>query len=97
VVSTFSGWSIAVESPGFKEAAARVALLKVGNSSPQSGERQCVTAQWSANSSGKLLISRAGSRVSCYVIPANEELMIARLTLRVMRAHHAIMLEEKRA
>jgi len=46
-----------------------------------------------ANSSGKLLISRAGSRVSCYVIPTDEELMIARHTLRVMRAH----LEEKRA
>jgi acetate kinase len=50
-----------------------------------------------ANSSGKLLISRAGSRVSCYVIPTDEELMIARHTLRVMRAHHANMLEEKRA
>jgi acetate kinase len=48
-----------------------------------------------ANSSGKQLISRAGSRVSCYVIPTDEELMIARHTLRVMRAQ--TMLEEKRA
>ena len=38
---------------------------------------------------GKMLISRAGSRVSCYVIPIDEELMIARHTLRVMYAHNA--------
>lgn len=49
-----------------------------------------------ANSSGKMLISHAGSRVSCYVIPTDEELMIARHTLRVMYAHNAAMLEEKR-
>ena len=46
---------------------------------------------------GKMLISRAGSRVSCYLIPTDEELMIARHTLRVMYAHNAAMLEEKRA
>lgn len=50
-----------------------------------------------ANSSGKLLISRAGSRVSCYVIPTDEELMIARHTLRVMRAHDETVFKEKRA
>jgi acetate kinase len=38
---------------------------------------------------GKMLISRAGSRVSCYLIPTDEELMIARHTLRVMYAHNA--------
>ena len=50
-----------------------------------------------ANSTGKTLISRASSRVACYVIPTDEELMIARHTLRVMRAHNAAVLEEKRA
>jgi acetate kinase len=43
-----------------------------------------------------MLIPRAGSRV-CYLIPTDEELMIARHTLRVMYAHNAAMLEEKRA
>jgi acetate kinase len=38
---------------------------------------------------GKMLISRAGSRASCYLIPTDEELMIARHTLRVMYAHNA--------
>ena len=36
------------------------------------------------------------SRVPCYVVPTDEELMIARHTLRVMYAHNAAMLEEKR-
>jgi acetate kinase len=39
-----------------------------------------------ANVSGRMLISRKGSRVACYVIPTNEELMIARHTLAVLRA-----------
>ena len=39
-----------------------------------------------ANAGGKSLISRAGSRVACYVIPTDEELMIARHTLDVLRA-----------
>jgi acetate kinase len=39
-----------------------------------------------ANASGKTLISRASSRVACYVIPTDEELMIARHTLAVLRA-----------
>jgi acetate kinase len=39
-----------------------------------------------ANASGKTLISRAASRVACYVIPTDEELMIARHTLGVLRA-----------
>ena len=36
-------------------------------------------------------ISRAGSRVACYVIPTDEELMIARHTLHVLRAQGASM------
>jgi acetate kinase len=39
-----------------------------------------------SNASGKMLISRASSRVACNVIPTDEELMIARHTLAVLRA-----------
>jgi acetate kinase len=39
-----------------------------------------------ANAGGKMLISRSGSNVACYVIPTDEELMIARHTLAVLRA-----------
>ena len=39
-----------------------------------------------ANADAKSLISRSGSRVVCYVIPTDEELMIARHTLAVLRA-----------
>jgi acetate kinase len=39
-----------------------------------------------SNASGKTLISLASSRVACYVIPTDEELMIARHTLAVLRA-----------
>jgi acetate kinase len=39
-----------------------------------------------ANASGKMLISPASSGVACYVIPTDEELMIARHTLAVLRA-----------
>ena len=39
-----------------------------------------------ANAGGKRLISRSGSRVACYVIPTDEELMIARHTLAVLWA-----------
>jgi acetate kinase len=39
-----------------------------------------------ANVRGKMLVSREGSRVACYVIPTDEELMIARHTLDVLRA-----------
>jgi acetate kinase len=49
------------------------------------------------NNEGGPLISRKGSRVACYVIPTDEELMIARHTLRVLRAHAAVRLEEERA
>ena len=40
-----------------------------------------------ANAKGGPLISRKRSRVACYVIPTDEELMIARHTLRVLREH----------
>ena len=38
-----------------------------------------------------------GSRIACYVIPTDEELMIARHTLRVLRAQATTLLEEKPA
>jgi acetate kinase len=50
-----------------------------------------------ANANGAGRISTEGSRVGCYVIPTDEELMIARHTLRVLRAQATTLLEEKRA
>ncbi|HEX2840849.1 acetate/propionate family kinase [Hyphomicrobium sp.] len=47
-----------------------------------------------ANKKNETCISRKGSKVTCLVIPTNEELMIATHTLRLMRAH---ALQEKRA
>jgi acetate kinase len=49
-----------------------------------------------ANADGGPLISRRGLGVPCYVIPTDEELMIARHTLRVWQ-QHASQLKEKRA
>jgi acetate kinase len=48
-----------------------------------------------ANAKGTGRISSQGSRVACYVIPTDEELMIARHTLRVLRTQPATLLEEK--
>lgn len=42
-----------------------------------------------ANEKGERVISRKRSRVACLVIPTNEELMIARHTLRVLHEHAA--------
>ncbi|ODS00674.1 acetate kinase [Methyloceanibacter methanicus] len=50
-----------------------------------------------ANKSGGARISQKGSRLACYVIPTDEELMIARHTLRVLRTHGSAALEEKLA
>jgi acetate kinase len=50
-----------------------------------------------ANAKNELRISRKRSRVACFVIPTDEELMIARHTLTVLRAHAASQLKEKRA
>jgi acetate kinase len=50
-----------------------------------------------ANANGATRISSAESRVACYVIPTDEELMIARHTLFVLRGHGATALQEKRA
>ncbi len=50
-----------------------------------------------ANAKNELLISRKRSRVACYVIPTDEELMIASHTLGVLREHSSAQLAEKRA
>jgi acetate kinase len=50
-----------------------------------------------ANARGDVKISRKRSRVACYVIPTDEELMIAKHTLRVLRAQTSTHVEEKRA
>jgi acetate kinase len=50
-----------------------------------------------ANAKAGPLISRKGSRVACYVIPTDEELMIARHTLRVLRTQGAELSKEKSA
>jgi acetate kinase len=47
-----------------------------------------------ANASGGLIISSKGSPVPCFVVPTDEELMIATHTLRALNAHRA---QEKRA
>ncbi|MGB3036654.1 MAG: acetate kinase [Methyloceanibacter sp.] len=50
-----------------------------------------------ANAKGAGRISAPGSRIACYVIPTDEELMIARHTLRVLRTQPAFQLEDKHA
>jgi acetate kinase len=50
-----------------------------------------------ANAEGGLRISREGARVACYVIPTDEELMIARHTLDVLRGHADARSEEEQA
>jgi acetate kinase len=49
-----------------------------------------------ANATGGPLISGKGSRVACYVVPTDEELMIAHHTLRVLRAHAEAPFDEVR-
>jgi acetate kinase len=63
----------------------------IGENSPEIRQRICDASAWlgveidaAANTSRATRISRAGSRVSAWVIPTNEELMIARHTGRVL-------------
>jgi acetate kinase len=64
----------------------------IGENAPLIREAVAMRLRWlgldfdaAANAKGGPLISRNGSRVACYVIPTDEELMIARHTLRVLR------------
>jgi acetate kinase len=63
----------------------------IGENSRSLRERVCRDAAWlgvefdaNANATNGPRISTAGSRISAWVIPTNEELMIARHTLRVL-------------
>lgn len=64
----------------------------IGEHSALIRERVCRAARWlgvdlepAANAAGGPRISTAGSKVSAWVIPTNEELMIARHTRAVVR------------
>jgi len=66
----------------------------IGENAPAIRERVCRDAGWlgveldaAANAAGGPRISAASSRVSVWVIPTNEELMIARHTRRVIESH----------
>jgi acetate kinase len=48
-----------------------------------------------ANKGGDLKISRKRSRISCFVIPTDEELMIATHALQVLREHSPPKLEKR--
>ncbi|MBS0267892.1 MAG: acetate/propionate family kinase [Proteobacteria bacterium] len=50
-----------------------------------------------ANEKNELRISSKGSRVACYVVPTDEEFMIAKHTLGVLRKSASEQLKEKRA
>jgi acetate kinase len=76
----------------------------IGENAPQIREAVAGRLAWlgleldaEANAKGGPRISREGSRIACYVIPTDEELMIARHTLRVLRTHAAELSKEKSA
>jgi acetate kinase len=63
----------------------------IGENAPAIRERVCRDAAWlgvelaaAANAGGGPRISMPGSRVSAWVVPTNEEIMIARHTQRVL-------------
>jgi len=63
----------------------------IGENAPAIRERVCRDGAWlgidldaTANAAGGPRISAAGSRVSAWVIPTNEELMIGRHTRRLL-------------
>jgi acetate kinase len=65
----------------------------IGENSAAIRERVCRDAAWTglvfdaeANAAGKPCISAAPSRISAWVVPTNEELMIARHTQRLLQA-----------
>ena len=76
----------------------------IGENAPAIREAVARRVSWlgleldtAANANGEPLISRRGSRIPCWVIPTDEELMIASHTLRVLREQASPGLEEKRA
>jgi acetate kinase len=76
----------------------------VGENSPIIREAVAKRLAWlgleldpEANAKGTGRISASRSRIACYVIPTDEELMIARHTLGVLRAKAEPLLKEKHA
>jgi acetate kinase len=76
----------------------------VGENSPIIREAVAKRLAWlgleldpEANAKGTGRISASGSRIACYVISTDEELMIARHTLGVLRAKAEPLLKEKHA
>jgi acetate kinase len=76
----------------------------IGENSPAIREAVANRLAWlgldfdsTANDNGEARISREGSRVACYVIPTDEELMIARHTLSVLRVQRVTLIEERHA
>jgi acetate kinase len=76
----------------------------VGENAPAIREAVAKRLSWlgleldpEANAKGEGLISAPGAHVSCYVIPTDEELMIARHTLNVLRTQPASQFKEKSA
>jgi acetate kinase len=76
----------------------------VGENAPNIREAVAKRLAWigleldpTANAKGEGRISAPGSRIACYVIPTDEELMIARHTLGVLRAKAESPLKEKHA
>ena len=76
----------------------------IGENAPSVREAVAQRLEWlgveisaKANAKGELKISRKRSRVACYVIPTDEELMIAEHALDALRAHASASLKEKRA
>jgi acetate kinase len=70
---------------------AMVFTAGVGENSPSIRERVCRSASWlgvaldpAANANGGPCISKPKSRVEVWVLPTNEELMIARHTMRLL-------------
>ena len=76
----------------------------IGERSPEIRARVCERAAWlgieldeAANRPGGPRISTAGSRVAVYAIPTDEELMIARHTLAVLRRRQPLELPDATA
>jgi acetate kinase len=76
----------------------------VGENAPAVREAVAARLAWlgldldpAANAAGKGCISRPRSRIACYVIPTDEELMIARHTLRLLRGRAGLHTKESAA
>jgi acetate kinase len=76
----------------------------VGENAPAIREAVAKRLKWlgldfdqRANESDETRLSRKDSRLACYAIPTDEELMIARHTLRVLCEHGSAVLEEQHA